>query len=79
MFIIINRKKIGNMINLVKALPYIITTFMPIVWYLTIRQHSYQHMWFAYRNTLLLMIGIPLTLLNLLEIKRFPTKKDIDV
>lgn len=65
-----NRKIFSNKIDIVKTLPYIAVTLMPIVWYFVTKQHSFQHAFFTYRNMALIMIGIPLVLMNLIKINK---------
>lgn len=65
-----NRKNLSNKIDIVKASPYIAVTLMPIAWYFVTKQHSFQHAFFTYRNMALVMIGIPLTLMNLIKVDK---------
>lgn len=65
-----NRKILSNKIDIVKALPYIAVTLMPIAWYFVTKQHSFQHAFFTYRNMALIMIGIPLVLMNLIKVNK---------
>lgn len=69
-YLFINRKQFANKIELVKILPYIAVTIMPIVWYFVTKQHSFQHQFFTYRNMALIMIGIPLVLMNLIKVNK---------
>ena len=69
-YIFINKKQFTNKIELVKILPYIVVSIMPIVWYFVTKQHSFQHQFFTYRNMALIMIGIPLILMNLVKVNK---------
>lgn len=65
-----NRKKFSNKIEIVKVIPYIVVTIMPIAWYFVTKQHSFQHAFFTYRNMALIMIGVPLILMNLIKVNK---------
>lgn len=69
-YLFINRKALANKLDIVKALPYIVVTLMPIAWYFVTKQHSFQHAFFTYRNMALIMFGIPLILMNLIKVNK---------
>lgn len=52
------KAKIDFRANIKKAVPYIIISFFPIAWYLVIKQHSYIHAFFAYKNLIITIISI---------------------
>lgn len=71
-FVIIkNRNKVVNVKeNLKSCFPYMITFFMPIVWYLTIRQHSYTHSFMVYRALIVSIISVFVILNKLFSIEK---------
>ena len=77
-YIIKNAKNFTNKVEFVRTIPYITVTIMPIAWYFILKQHSFQHFFFTYRNTILLVIGISLIIKNLFKedsnIKRLEEK-----
>ncbi len=79
-YIIRNAKNYMDKVDIVRIIPYITVTFMPIVWYFVLKQHSYQHVFFTYRNTILLIIGISLIVKNIFKkrdnIKRLAQKNE---
>ena len=54
---------------LIKILPYLIISMMPIVWYLVLQEHSIRHAFFTYRALSVFWIGIMITIsyLNMIE------------
>ena len=38
---------------IIEILPYLILGVMPIIWYTILKEHSYQHAFFTYRNILI--------------------------
>ena len=60
-------KKVPLKQNMKKTFPYVIIALMPFVWYFVIRDHSYNHAFFTYRNLLLVFIGVPLALQKIIE------------
>lgn len=66
-----NRKENINIKeNLKRCIPYVITFMMPIVWYLTIKQHSYTHSFMVYRGLVVSIISMFIILSKLLEIEK---------
>lgn len=61
---------------LIKILPYIIIGVMPIIWYSILKDHSYKHAFFTYRNILITNICTNLLLEKIFEMftKRNETK-----
>lgn len=63
-----NRKeKIDFKQNIKNAIPYIITMFFPIIWYLVLKQHSYIHTFFTYRIIIISIISIFIIIYKLYE------------
>lgn len=52
---------------LIKILPYIIIGVMPIIWYSILKDHSYKHAFFTYRNILITNICANLLLEKIFE------------
>ncbi|NLC87756.1 MAG: hypothetical protein GX682_03150 [Clostridiaceae bacterium] len=46
------------------SIPYIIIALLPFIWYLIVGQHSNNHPFFTYRNLLLTIICIPISMLK---------------
>lgn len=66
-----NRKENINIKeNLKRCIPYVITFMMPIVWYLTIKQHSYTHSFMVYRGLVVSIISMFIILSKLLEVEK---------
>lgn len=78
-FIINMIKKIKIRQNLINALPYAIILLMPFVWYFVLRNHSFRHVYFTYRDLLLFCTGFPLVLQKIMErekVKKIEEKKE---
>lgn len=62
-----NKNKIINF-NINKSLiPFFIITMMPFIWYGIIKNHSYNHSFFTYRNLLLTIISFPIVFKKLIR------------
>ena len=48
-------------------LPYFIIALIPFMWYFIIRDHSYKHAFFTYRNLILSIISVPIGFYYLFE------------
>lgn len=46
--------------NIIGSIPYFLIGIIPFVWIFLIRDHSYKHSFFTYRNFILTMIGLPM-------------------
>ena len=57
MMIINRNKKIDFKENLKKCLPYILIFFLPVIWYMVLKQHSYTHVNFTYRILVISIIS----------------------
>ena len=68
-YIIKNMKKMYISKKVVNLIPFIVLGIMPIICFFLLKQHSYQHMFFSYRNIILLLISIPLVLINIVKKK----------
>lgn len=51
--------------NVVNILPYIVTAFMPIVWFMLLKNHSYIHSFFTYRNIVITIFNIEIIVITL--------------
>lgn len=58
MMIINRNKKIDFKENLKKCLPYILIFFLPVIWYMVLKQHSYTHVNFTYRILVISIISL---------------------
>ena len=58
MMIINLNKKIDFKENLKKCLPYILIFFLPVIWYMVLKQHSYTHVNFTYRILVISIISL---------------------
>lgn len=58
MMIINRNKKIDFKENLKKCLPYILIFFLPAIWYMVLKQHSYTHVNFTYRILVISIISL---------------------
>lgn len=66
-YLIKNANKYEKRLNIVKILPYATITIIPIIWYFMLKQHSCQHSFFTYRNTILFIVALPLVFTNLIK------------
>ena len=51
-----------------KTVPYLIIALIPFLWYLVLKNHSYLHAFFTYRNMLLLSLGINLFIMEMFKL-----------
>ena len=49
------------------SLPYLIITIIPIVWYVVLKEHSYYHYFFTYRNFFAITISLCIFINKLLK------------
>lgn len=63
-------KKISFKENLKNCIPYIVTFFLPIIWLVTITQHSYSHAFFVYRILIVSIISLLLIICKIFEGKK---------
>ena len=54
--------------NLINVLPYLIISIIPYIWYSLIKEHSYEHAFFTYREQILTIISIPIIYLKYKEL-----------
>ena len=58
---IVKEEKNKNVkIQYVKIAIFLIIAIFPFIWYLVIKNHSYVHAFFTYRNLLLTIIALPI-------------------
>ena len=50
--------------------PYLIISIMPYLWYIILKNHSYLHSFFTYRNQILILITIPIIYYKVLNLDR---------
>lgn len=50
-----------------KIFPYFLISLVPFIWYFVVRNHSYNHAFFTYRNLLLTILGISLSFYKLIS------------
>lgn len=53
--------------NIKECIPYIIVFCFPIAWYIVLKQHSYIHSFFAYRNLIISIICLLIIVSKILE------------
>lgn len=58
-------KNIFSLKNLNKILPFILTSLMPIVWYFTLKNHSYIHAFFTFRILSILFFSVFIILIKI--------------
>lgn len=80
--ILIINKKSNNMLKqvdlkniLLIIFPYILIAIMPFIWYILLRNHSWYHAFFSYRNLFLTVLGINLTIFKAIEMFINPNNK----
>lgn len=70
-FMIKNRnKEIEFKENFKKCIPYIVIFFLPIIWFVSITQHSYTHAFFVYRILIISIISLLLIIYKMFEGKK---------
>jgi len=69
-------KKGVEKINLKAALPYILISVIPFAWYFAIRNHSYRHYYFAYRNLFVSFVALGIAFSNIIILKNKGEKND---
>ena len=72
--IILNHKlkidlKVKLKANLKEAIPYILTFFLPILWFIALKEHSYVHAFFTYRIFIITIISAFMILYKLFKAK----------
>lgn len=66
-YLIKNANKYKEDLDITKILPYITMVAIPIIWYFLLKQHSLQHSFFTYRNTILVLVALPFVFTNLIK------------
>lgn len=64
--------------GVVNALPYLIIAIVPYIWYIILKDHSYKHAFFTYRNQILTLICIPILYRKFLDISKTESKEKDD-
>lgn len=75
MMIINRNKKIDFKENLKKCLPYILIFFLPVIWYMVLKQHSYTHVNFTYRILVISIISLLIIASKILVSKNMEDSK----
>lgn len=75
MMIINRNKKIDFKENLKKCLPYILIFFLPVIWYMFLKQHSYTHVNFTYRILVISIISLLIIASKILVSKNMEDSK----
>mgnify|MGYP005806486599 FL=1 len=63
-------------LDIKSAIPYLIISFMPIAWYLLMRNHALNHMFFTWRGLIVFYLGTGICIFKLLKIKTEKTNED---
>lgn len=74
----IKANKFNIKLYIIEILPYLILGVMPIIWYTILKDHSYKHAFFTYRNILITNICADLFLEKIFEMFTKSNKKMIE-
>lgn len=67
--VIPNGKIVIKKENLINLLPFLLIAISPIVWFITLNNHSYYHCYFTYRNLIIFLIAINIFILNSMQVE----------
>ena len=70
-----NKNKANIKKILEKIFPYILIFLISMIWYRALNAHSYQHCFFTYKNMLLVMLGVSISLVKIIDDS---DKKDLE-
>lgn len=70
-----NKEEINLKQNVQEAIPYMITLFFPIIWFIVLKEHSFIHAFFTYRIYIISIISIFLIAYKLLKTSGKMSKK----
>ena len=56
--------------NFKKCIPYMMIFFLPIIWFVSVTQHSYTHAFFVYRTLVMSIISLLLIIYKMFEGKK---------
>lgn len=68
-YLLVNSIEKRESVKISNVLPYFIIAIIPYVWFFLIRDHSYKHAFFTYRNLILIIISLPIGFYYLFESK----------
>ena len=65
-----HKEKMNFKKNMITCLPYMMIFFMPIAWFMVVRQHSYTHSFMVYRILIVSIISILIVASNILKTEK---------